>query len=164
MTFKPTSTLERHQKYFDAFLIYEKTTLGGGEKQYLDCLTKFIFDPNISHENEDDIQFFKDLLFESWYGKVHIYYYEWVLSKLLPYGFPQSIRILSRYADFLGVVSTMFLEDFYNAICRHENKEIAKCLFAKLSPVNRVHFVKMIDKHSEIVKLIPKLKLYVVFS
>ena len=58
--FTPNSPHERHQKYFDAFLI----TGGLTDSKYLNYITQYIFDPNISPDNEDDLEFFKNLLFE----------------------------------------------------------------------------------------------------
>jgi hypothetical protein len=158
--FIPDSPHERHQKYFDAFLIEEGLT----DSKYLNYITQYIFDPNISSSNSDDMDFFKDLLFESIKGKVHINYYDWIVTHWLKYAFPQSITTLSKYAEFLGKLSTMFLEDFFNYLLKLPNKEIIVSVFQKLSTDNKIKFIGWADHHPEIVKLIPKLRLYLLFS
>lgn len=163
MTFTPISDLGRHQKYFGAFSI-SKDKENLNITSYLAYITKFINDPNISHLDQEDLQFFKDLLFEGPYGKVHIEYYMQIINKWAKIALPQAARILSRYADFLGQVSEMFLHDFYNAVLRGYSFDIAVALFPLLSHTNKVEFIKMVDTYPNIVKAIPKLKLYMVFS
>lgn len=158
--FTPDSAHERHQKYFDAFLIKE----GLSDSRYLNYITQYIFDPNISPDNEDDLDFFKDLLFESIKGKVHINYYDWVVTRWSQYAFPQSINTLARYASFLGRLSNLFLEDFFNYLLKLPNKEIIIHLFDKLDHISKVQFIQWSDKNREVVKLIPKLKLYLLFT
>jgi hypothetical protein len=162
MTFTPTSDLERHQKYFDAFLISRDPHRSLGE--FFDSITKYIFDPNIHHTDEEDLQFLKDLLFESAFGKLHIAYYEWVVAKMVPFAFPQSLRVLSRYVDFLCAISVMFLDDFFHFLCKNPNKEIIRGLFPILSAENRVNFIRVVNNYPDVVKLIPKVKLYITFT
>lgn len=164
MTFKPTSTLERHQKYFDAFLISPGEEIFYGPASYLNFITKFINDPNISHQDQEDLQFFKDLLFESQFGKIHIQYYTWVIDKWTQYAFPQAIRVLARYADFLGGVSVMFLHDFYHHLFKLPKHDLTIAIFPILSSINKVEFIKTADQYPAIIAAMPKLKLYMVFS
>jgi hypothetical protein len=158
--FVPDSPHERHQKYFDAFLIKEGLT----DSRYLNYITQYIFDPNISPDDEDDLDFFKDLLFESIKGKVHINYYDWVITHWLKFAFPQAVTTLARYSHFLGRLSSMFLYDFFNYLLKLPNKEIIVALFKELSTENKIQFIGWADHHPEIVKLIPKLRLYLLFS
>ena len=156
----PTSSHERHQKYFDAFHVSPTAE----DSKYLNYITQYISDPNISHLNDDDLDFFRQLLFDSPKGKVHIRYYDWIVNKWIQFAFPQSIIMLSKYADYLGQLSELFLKDFFSHLLKLSNKMVLVNLFQALSPTNRVHFVNWADHNSEVVKLIPKVKFYLLFS
>jgi hypothetical protein len=158
--FIPNSPHERHQKYFDAFLIEEGLT----NSKYLGYITQYIFDPAMSPDNEDDLEFFKNLLFESMKGKVHIDYYDQVVTKWVKFAFNQTIETLARYAYFLGRLSDMFLKDFYNYLLKFDDKEILIHLFPKLDSQSKVHFIEWADDYPEIVESIPKLKMYLLFT
>lgn len=159
-TFIPNSPHERHQKYFGAFLIKE----GLSNSKYLNYITQYIFDPNLSPDNEDDLEFFKNLLFESMKGKVHIDYYDRVATGWTQYAFDQTIDTLARYSYFLSRLSDMFLRDFFNYFLRFDNKEIIVHLFPKLDSCSKVEFIKWADQNPEVVNLIPKLKMYLLFT
>lgn len=163
MKFKPTSSLQRHQKYFGAFFLKLDREIVKGTSLYLDYITKFITDPNISHLNEDDLWFLKDLLFESQYGKVHIEYYTWILNNWLDYAFPQAIKILARYADFLGQVDRRYLDDFFHTIMI-DSQDAAIAIFECLSSTNKVEYINIVGRYPAIVERVPKLKLYITFS
>lgn len=158
--FIPNSPHERHQKYFDAFLIEEGLT----NSKYLNYITQYIFDPAMSPDNEDDLEFFKNLLFESMKGKVHIDYYDRVVTRWSQFAFDQTIETLARYAYFLGRLSGMFLHDFFHYLLRLDNKEILIHLFPKLDSQSKIHFIEWADYHPEIVESIPKLKMYLLFT
>lgn len=158
--FKPNSTCERHQKYFDAV-----SSKFANQTTYLSVITRFINDGAISHLDDDDIQFFRDLLFESDYGKVHIEYYSWILDRWLKFAFTQSMTVLSKYADFLGRVSELFLKDMFHHIFKmHQSDMVVPALFHVLSPDNKVHLVQVGMSYPQVVKSIPKFKMYLLFS
>jgi len=158
--FIPNSPHERHQKYFDAFLIKEGLT----DSKYLNYITQYIFDPNLSPDDEDDLEFFKNLLFESIKGKVHIDYYDRVVTRWTQFTFDQTVDTLTRYSYFLSRLSDMFLHDFFNYLLKIDNKEIVVHLFFKLDNYSKIEFIKWADQNSEVVKLIPKLKMYLLFT
>lgn len=160
MSFVSKSPHERHQKYFDAFLLKKELT----DSNYFNFITRFISDPNLSHLNEDDLSFFQDLLFESFREKVHIRYYDWTIVKWLPFANAQTIKILSKYSDYLGAVSELFLTELFSHVFRLPNKEVIVDLFNALSTQNTLIFIKWADRNPEVVKLIPKLKFYLLFS
>ena len=160
MSFKPDSTCERHQKYFDAFSIIGN---GIGYRNYLNYITRFINDAAVSHLDEDDIQFFRDLLFESHYGKVHIEYYQWIIDKWIGWALDQSIFTLCKYADFLGQVSELFLHDMFDYIFKIK-PNLIESVFNGLSPDNKVHFITVGMKYPKIIKGNPKFKTYLLFS
>lgn len=156
----PTSSHERHQKYLDAFHIKE----GISSAEYLNYITQYIFDPNISPDNEDDLDLFKHLLFEGIKGKVHIRYYEWVVTHWIKFAFNQTIDTLARYSYFLSRLSTMFLHDFFDYLLKRDNKKIIINLFSKLDSYSKTEFIGWADHNSEVVVLIPKLKMYLLFT
>lgn len=158
--FIPNSPYERHQKYFDAFLIEDGLT----NSKYLNYITQYIFDENISPDNKDDLDFFKNLLFESIKGKVHIDYYDRVINRWTQLAFDQTIETLARYAAFLSRLSSLFLHDFFSYLLKLENKNIIVQLFLKLDSYSKVYFIEWADFNPEIVKLIPKLKMYLLFT
>lgn len=158
--FIPNSPHERHQKYFDAFLIEDGLT----NSKYLNFITQYIFDPVLSPDNEDDLEFFKNLLFESIKGKVHIDYYDRIVTRWTQFAFDQTTDTLARYSYFLSRLSDMFLHDFFNYLLLFDNKEIIVHLFPKLDSYSKIEFIKWADNNSEVVKLIPKLKMYLLFT
>ena len=160
MIFIPNSPHERHQKYFDAFSIKDGLT----DSKYMNYITQYIFDPCISPDNEEDIYFFKDLLFESIKGKVHISYYDWVISHWSKCAFVQSIETLARYSLYISRLSELFVHDFFNYLWQLPNKEIIVQLFPKLDHVSKLMFISWADTNPEIITLIPKLKLYLLFT
>jgi hypothetical protein len=159
MSFVPTSQHERHQKYFDAFLLKKELT----DSKYFNYITQFISDPNLSYLDKDDMSFFQDLLFESFREKVYIKYYDWV-TKWFDFAGPQTITTLSNYSNYLGEVSELFLEDFFNHIFKLSKRNLIVDLFESLSSQNRLRFIKWADGKPEVVKLIPRLKFYLLFT
>lgn len=160
MKFSPNSEHKRHQLYFDAFLdSINSPTL------YCTYITRFINDGAISSFNDDDMQFFKDLLFESKHGKVHIEYYVNILENWLQFAFNQSMFTISKYCDFLIKISELFIKDMFHYIFKMKNCElIIKKLFTYLSPENKILFINVGMDYPQILKLIPKFKTYVLFS
>lgn len=161
--FTPNSLHERHQKYFDAFHIKE----GLEDSRYLNYITQYIFDPKLSPDDEDDLEFFKNLLFESIKGKVHINYYDRVVSRWTQFAYEQAIETLARYAYFLSRLSVLFLHDFFYYLLKsnnNKNDQIIINLFPKLDSYSKVQFIEWADLNPEVVKLIPKLKMYLLFT
>lgn len=158
--FIPNSPHERHQKYFDAFLIKD----GISSAQYLNYITQYIFDPNLSPENADDLEFFQNLLFEGIKGRVHIKYYDWVITHWTKFAFDQTVNILVRYSYFLSRLSTMFLHDFFSYLLKTNDNKIITQMFPKLDAYSKIQFIEWADLHPEIVEFIPKLKMYLLFT
>lgn len=135
--------------------------------EYYAYITQFLFDPDISPNNLDDFELFQDLIFESHYGKLHINYYYDQLDRFRS-GRGKSkrtkiIRRLARYAEFLGKHSEMFLEDMYNYIFRHHPNLIQPLLDALPSSV-KLSFIRVAEHYPQIVRQVPKLKLYMLYS
>jgi hypothetical protein len=166
VAFIPDSTCERHQKYFGAFSVVPKRFHGSNNTyEYLKFITQYINDGAISHLDSDDLQFFRDLLFESSFGKVHIEYYDWIITKWSQFAFSQTVSIIARYADFLGQLSELFLKDLFKYVYSLTPRGAgAKHLFPLLSPENKVIFVQVGMDYPHILQEIPKFKLYLLFS
>lgn len=158
--FIPNSQFERHHKYFDAFEIQN----GISDINYLNFITEYINDTSLSPNNDDDLEFFKNLLFESIKGKVHIRYYDWVITNLINNDIHTCTKILSRYSEYLGGLSNLFLHDFFNYLLQLDDKQIIIELFNVLPSKIKLEFIYWANDNESVVKLIPKLKSYLLFS
>lgn len=153
----PKSEHRRHQLYIGAFCRSQSKT------EYIAYITKFLFDPEISPKNEDDMELFKDLIFESRHGKIHIEYYSQQFWRLKGRKRIRVIRRLARYAEFLSLHSEMFLEDMYHCIYRNHPDIIGDLLDALPSRV-KVPFVMLAERYPVAIQQVPKLKFYMTFS
>ncbi|NBO36926.1 hypothetical protein EBU91_05280, partial [bacterium] len=63
---------KKYEKYLELF------TTDVSMEKYLRSISDYICDENISPSNSDDIFFFKDIVFNTKFGKNHIFYYHWV--------------------------------------------------------------------------------------
>lgn len=153
----PKSEHKRHQPYIGAFCRSQSKT------EYIAYITKFIFDPEISPKNEDDMDLFKDLLFESRFGKIHIDYYIEQFWRLSGRKRTKVIRRLARYAEFLIPYSGLFLEDMYHSIYRNHPDIIGELLEALPSKV-KMPFVMLAEEYPSVIHRVPKLKFYMTFS
>lgn len=161
MKYKPNSKLERHQKYLGAFSDFCI------EEEYLSNITQFIMDPKISPNDEDDIELFKDLLFESKFGKIHIYYFDRLFNKLWDKTtFDWTVRIMSKYVEFAHKISEFYSGDIFNALFTELHKtHDAISLMLKYLPHNeRMCMVRVAQTYPSVLESVPKLKLYALFS
>lgn len=159
--FIPKSKHKRHQIYIDAFLRYKH------DYEFRGLINRFIFDPNISPSNLDDLEVLIHILFDSGYGKYHISYYQCQIE-MIKQGRSKArktriIRRLARYSEFLSGYSPLFMTDFCDYILRYCPQIISE-LFSLMNPESRVVFVRMAERYPHVVRQVPKLKLYMVFS
>jgi hypothetical protein len=158
MAYKPTSPHKRHRKYFGAFSNKNIT-------RHLQTITRFCKDKNISPDDADDMDFFRALLFESCLGKVHISYYSLLHNrKRSKTHFVATAKNLARYCDFIVKISDLFLGDFFNYLMRYKDKSFIGSVFDKLSALNKIKFIHKVEAFPDVVRQIPKLKLYMTFS
>lgn len=162
MSFKPDSTYERHQKYIGAFSdpqALNNITI------YFAYITRFINDGSIHYSDDDDMQIFRDLLFESSWGRVHIRYYEYILDKWTKFALNQSITVLSKYINFLEQISNYYMIDLFHEVFKHTAASImVPGIFNLLSSESKVIFIKVGMTYPDIIKQIPKFKTYLLFS
>lgn len=158
MKYKPESSCKRHQKYFGAFSCHNIT-------RYLSTVSRYIKDKNISHTNADDVDFLMHLLFDGPFGRVHISYYSQIHNrKRTRTHFVPSTKSLARYCDFLKLISSLFLTDFFNTLFTQPNKSLAGGVFKHLSFDNKLLFLHNANRYPNVLKQLPKIKLYSTFS
>ena len=161
MKYKPISKLERHQKYLGAFSDFCI------EKEYLSNITKFIMDNDISPLNDDDVELFKDFLFESKFGKIHIYYFDCLFRQLEDKAnFDWTVRVMAKYIEFIGKISEFYCNDIFSNLFAEINKtQNTISLLLKYLPISdRMIMVKMAQTYPVVIFKNPKLKLYALFS
>jgi hypothetical protein len=150
----------RHQKYLRVFSsLPDKIVL-------LKTITRFINDKAISHLDPDDLQLFQNLVFDTGCGPVNISFYSQVKKKYTRSKtcFIPSAKVLARFADFTGQISSLFVDDLFLHLLRNTNNSFIKSVFDKLSAVNKLKMMHLADTYPEIIKRIPKIKLYLTFS
>lgn len=161
MKYRPTSKLERHQKYLGAFSAFCI------EDEYLSNITDFIMDPKNSPSNDDDVELFKDFLFESKFGRIHICYFDLWFSKIgNKTNFDWTVRVMSRYIEFIRKISEFYIDDIFNMFLTELNaSQDAIALLLKLLPMeDRMSFVRAAKVYPKALKRVSKLKLYYLFS
>jgi len=147
---------ERHQIYLGAFSVLSI-------HDYVKFITKFVSDPNISSDDEDDLELFQDFVFSDKFGRLHIYYYEHLF-----YDHPGTLEVTSnafcRYLDFLGQISRFFMQEALSLPFKLGNLKLVESIMEFSSHDMKMEFIKTSDKFPHITKRIPKLKLYNLFS
>jgi len=147
---------ERHQIYLSAFhtlSIYN----------FVEFITKFVLDPNISSDNEDDTDLFQDFVFSDRLGRLHIYYYEHLFFDV-PGDNNYIAEAFCRYLDFLGQISPFFTQEALNKPFKMGNISLIESIMIFGSHNIKLGIIKTSDKYPHITKRIPKLKLYNLFS
>lgn len=160
--FIPPVEHKRHQRHVDAFVRtkhpYELATL----------ISKYIYDPEISPLNADDLDLLKIFLFDNGQSKFHIRYYSDQLVNVVLNNKKRrvkAIRKICRYADFLVRINDLMTVDLFHHIFRlHDNLQTAEDIFNGISNYTRVKFVHTALQYPNVIARIPKLKLYVTFS
>lgn len=153
--YTPITNYQRHEAYlcaFDSSINIEK---------YFKVLKKFIMDENMSPHDENDLQLLKDLLFETKFGKNHIYFYHLIYFSMRKSN--NNFKILNKYTDFLGAMSDCFLDDMFNFVIKTKNKHFIRKYFVKLSSNNKVKFLRILKNYPNIIEHFPKLKAYALF-
>lgn len=147
---------ERHGSYARSFKIED---IG----KYYRHINRYILDQNLSPTDQDDVELFKDLLFESRFGRVHIAYSEWLVHYA---GKKKSrVNLVDRYIAYISEVSSLFYEDFVGALIKYGNINFVEYLMATASLETRLVLVKTLAQHfPKMMRQIPKLKTYLIFS
>lgn len=151
--YKLESKLKRHQRYVDAFSILSYLS-------YKSYISSFVTDTNLSANNYDDLNFFKDLLFESSYGNVLFDYYKSLACKL-----PETYLILSNYLYYIYRLNYYFFRDCINDMWSSCDILYLDLVFKHLDTSIQMQFIEIgISKYRDKYNLSSKMKLYALFS
>jgi hypothetical protein len=153
--YMPVANYQRHKIYLIAF--HDSINID----KYFKILKTFIVDENISPNNEDDLQFLRDLLFETKFGRNHIHFYELAYHSMNKC--KNNLHVLSRYTEFLGAISNYFLEDMFEFVLKTKDEFFIKRYFSRLSLNNKLKFIKITKSYPYIFKKIPKIGMYSTF-
>lgn len=151
--FIPEINYQRHKPYLSAF--DNKITI----YNYLHLIKAFILDKHISPNNAEDLQLLRDILFETKFGKNHIYFYDYFSRRKSK----DNIKLLSKYSEYLLIMSELFLDDMFHHILRTRDKYLINNYFTYLSNKNKLNFIKIAKIYPHIINKFPKIKTYMVF-
>lgn len=144
-----------HQKNFSKELY---------ERSYLWNVGVYVNDPRIDPSNEDDLEFFQDMIFDSPYGRIHIFFYEELFKNYLNLNRDWTVRTFARYVLFLENISQLFSEEALNFVYRKQEPSVITDLLKVMDMDVKLRFIRLADKHPDVMRAIPKLKLYNLFS
>lgn len=150
---------DRHKPYLHLFKDKEIF-----ERQYLWEIGKFVMDPNLSPKNGDDLEVFEDLVFDSERGRLHIFFYEELFKNYYQYQPDWTLKVFSRYLSYLDSLSSLFSNDAFHYIFKKEDSKLITGLLKEMSFEIKIKFIRESDKYPNIIRAVPKLKLYNLFS
>lgn len=152
---------ERHKPYHIKFT---NVAFDWCERQYYWDIGKYIMDPNISPLDPDDLEVFQDIVFESPWGRIHIDFYERLFKNYYKFNEDWVLKVFSKYLLFLDAISPLFLQDALYYVFRQGDIATIEKLLKELSFDMKMKFIKASEKYPDIIKAVPKLKLYNLFS
>ncbi len=150
---------DRHQPYLSLFSNKEMY-----ERQYLWEIAKLVMDPKLSPKDEDDLEIFQDLVFDSERGRLHIFFYEELFKNYYQYQPDWTLKVFSRYLSYLDSISKLFVVDAFNYIFRKKDVQLITDLLSEMTYEVKISFIRASNTYPEIIKTVPKLKLYNLFS
>lgn len=154
-------THERHKAHHGKFTNY---VADWQERTYYQNVVKYIMDPNISPSDPDDFEMFQDMIFESPWGRVHIHFYEQLFKNYYQYYPDWVMKVFSRYLEFLNKASPLFTGDAFGFIFNKNDVPIIEKLLKELPFDIKMQFIRHSEKYPTMMKAVPKLKLYNLFS
>jgi hypothetical protein len=158
--YTPQYKLERHQQYASAFSL-KSEYLGN----YYPYISKFLCDPQLNINDGDDATVLFDLLYNSKFGAIHISYYKFLLRRINNINYEWTLKVLSKYVNFLGKRSYLYQVDMFDSLFRDfPNTKLWEDFLKALAPEDLTLFIECAAKYSSVVKAIPKIKLYLLFS
>lgn len=152
---------EQHKPYHGKFT---QVTTKLFERQYYWNIAKYVMDSNISPSNGDDLELFEDAVFESPYGRIHIYFYEQLFKNYYQFSPDWVLKVFSKYLSFIEKISTLFTNDAFDYIFRKEDPKLILSLLKEMSFDIKMRFVKASEKYPAVIQSVPKLKMYNLFS
>lgn len=149
---------ERHQPYLHLF------SENCPEFTYLRHISLFVLDPNLSSENDEDLELFQDLLFEGPMGRIHIFYYEEMFKDFYSTEPKLVLTTLGSYLVYLNKLSSLFVLDAYHFIIQREDPILIDRILRELPFNLKMDFVRFSQKYPKALQISPKLKLFNLFS
>lgn len=149
---------DRHKAYLHIFHEYCP------ESTFLRHISMFVCDPNLSSEDEEDLELFQDLLFEGPMGRIHIFYYEELFRDSYSLEPKLVLTTFSHYLDFLNKLSSLFVMDAYHFILQREDPILIDALLRAFPFHLKMEFVRFSQKYPKALQISPKLKLFNLFS
>lgn len=152
---------ERHQVYHEKFESAKKNKF---ERQYYQHLTTYVMDSNLSPSDSDDFEMFQDIVFESPWGRVHIHFYEQLFKNYYKYHPDWVLKVFSAYLVYLNKASPLFTGDAFGFIFNKNDVPLIEKLLKELPFEIKMQFIRHSEKYPTMMKAVPKLKLYNLFS
>lgn len=150
---------DRHQSYLHLFKSSDMY-----ERQYLWEIGKLVMDPNLSPSDADDLEIFQDLVFDSERGRLHIFFYEELFKNYYQYQPDWTLKVFVRYLVYLDTISSLFSNDAFHYIFKKEDVKLTTNLLKEMPFEIKMRFIKASEKYPNIIQMVPKLKLYNLFS
>ena len=153
---------ERHVPYQNKFVVLGNSE--NGEYNYYYNLSEFVLDENLSPLDDDDFEMFQDIVFESPWGRVHIFFYEQLFKIYYEYRSEWTLQVFSKYLTYLNRASTLFTQDAFGYIFNQNNVELVERVLKELPFEIKMQFIRASEKYPAMLKAVPKLRLYNLFS
>lgn len=152
-------THERHEKYLG---LHGENVF---EQNLLWHIAMYVWDPKMSPNDGDDFELFQDLVFESRFGRLHIYFYDkYLFDSYYAFNPDFVTSVFSRYLLYLEKASPLFANDAFDYLCKKNDSKLILSMLNKMSFDIKIRFVKHTEKYPAVLQAVPKLKLYNLFS
>lgn len=150
-------THERHSEYLGAF------SDSIGEDEFVGYISKFLLDSQLSPFDSDDLDLYQDIVFDSKWGRLHIFYYEDLFSTyhIRPIEFAKKFN---QHLEYLGHISSLFLLDAFTFVLKKNDPVLVEFLMKHMSLRTKLLFIREAWHYPQIIQAVPKLKLYNLFS
>lgn len=152
---------ERHKSHREKLAQAKEAMLEG---QYYWCVARYVTDRNISPSDVDDLEFFQDSVFESPWGRIHIFFYEWMFKKYYQSNPDWYVLVFTKYLEYLDKISPLFSQDAFYFVFRQNNIQLVESVLKAMSFDIKLRFIKASEKYPDMIRKVPKLKLYNLFS
>ena len=150
---------DRHQPYLFLFKSQEMY-----ERQYLWEIGQLVMDQKLSPLDEDDLEIFQDLVFDSERGRLHIFFYEQLFKNYYQYQPDWTLKVFVKYIGYLNTISTLFSGDAFDFILKKSDPDLITNLLKEMPFDLKMRLIKISEHYPEMIQAVPKLKLYNLFS
>lgn len=151
---------ERHLVHLDAFrLLHTGNTVK--------TIYPFLIDPNISYNNEDDLELFKDVIYPHVYFSFDVLYCDAIFRpcniKFNNLNFDLIAKSLSQFLGFLEQISDFFVNRIIYRLIENQ-PDIIELIFTNSSDTIKLKIIRCAASYPKMSIIFPKLKLYNTFS